>query len=239
MPLRPDPRPTRPHHVPPHLRQPGIVGPPLAGLIVVALVLPSASGCVGMAAQLMYAFQGGNLIPASYDGLADQRVAVICRSDITAAGYSPECADLARKITIKLRSEVDGIDVVADETVSDWQLDEDVDIDPRRVGKAVGADRVIYVELRGFSTQGDATMYKGRADAELIVYDMSEGGKIVYQESLLDWQFPNNTGIHISETNPERFREMFIADLAVRISQNFYAYDVKENFGRDARVLHN
>ena len=72
------------------------------------LALP-AIGCFGIPAQIMYVLKGHN-VPAAFDGLEEKRVAVICRSDVSAYGpndltYSIERAvgaNLARKVK-KLR----------------------------------------------------------------------------------------------------------------------------------------
>ena len=68
----------------------------LAGLLLLAVLIPSATGCVGLAAHIGY-FIWGNKVPAEYPGLEDKRVAVIC----TAGGvnYGPDTAtDLNRGI---------------------------------------------------------------------------------------------------------------------------------------------
>ena len=75
---------------------------------LVASLPVGQTGCVGALAQVMYMIDGGHKLPAKYDGLEDQRVALVVRSLDAMSGAAPECDLLADRLTLFLKHNVDG-----------------------------------------------------------------------------------------------------------------------------------
>ncbi len=207
-------------------------------LMLVAALLTSSTGCVGGIAQIMYIIKG-NKIPAEFDGLAGKKVAVVCVANNS--NYDPTAASsiLSQLVEMLLRQNVKNIKVVRQQEIANWMDNNDWDqTDYRDIGKAVNADMVLGIDLDGYRLHEDATMFKGRANVTLTVYDMAQGGDAVFRRSLPNLTFPINGGQHVSETTDAQFQRLFLTNLARDIAKHFYPYEFNDEFARDTAVLH-
>ena len=217
-----------------HCLRAGVV----ARCLVVLLLMGSASGCVGLAAQVLYMVKGEK-VPAEFEGLEGKRVAVVCVAG--SGNYGPGSAPsvLSQLVEAILRNQVKNIKVVRHEEVIDWIDNNDWNqMDYRDVGRGVNADMVVGLDLDGYRLHEDATMYKGRASVTITVYDMKKGGESVYRDTMPNFMFPVNGGQHVSETNEAQFQRKFLLILAQDIAKHFYAYEFKDEFARDAVLMH-
>src|SRR5437763_5167769 len=101
---------------------------------VLATILP-ASGCVGVASQLMYFFKG-EFIDAKYPGLKGKKVAVICASPNQTTNSNGVPQRLSQGVGTLLATHVKGIKVVPQDAVDNWIDRNDWDrIDCKAVGR--------------------------------------------------------------------------------------------------------
>jgi hypothetical protein len=208
----------------------------LASLLLIVAV--AATGCVGTLANLMYAAQG-NQVPARYTGLKDKRVAVVCVSNSEAFGPSYASRALTVLVGKLLRENVSGVTLVDSQKIADWIDRNDWDyVDYLAVGRGVDAEVVLAIDLDSFSLHEGQTLYKGRADVNVVVYDLTQGGKEVFSYSPTQIEFPENAGHHTTDMSEEAFRRQFLGVIASRVARQFYPYDVKEDFARDTSVIH-
>ncbi len=208
----------------------------LAAMLLAALVLP-ATGCVGIAAQVLYLIRG-NKVDAEFDGLADKRVAVVCVSSTSSFGPGAESVMVAQTIGNILRQRVKRIDVVRNDEVADWIDNNNWDqIDFRTVGRGVNADMVLAIELDSVRLSEGATLYKGRANISITVYDLTEGGKVVYRKEPMDFAFPANGARHSTEVSEANFRRQFVHVLSEQVAKRFYAYDAIEDVAMDSTFI--
>src|SRR4051812_30281577 len=89
-------------------------------VIVSAILMLSTSGCVGIAAQLMYMAGAGDM-QAEFDELEGKRVAVICVSNRSSYGSGAESEALARLVSAILRKEVKKIEMVSHTEIANWK----------------------------------------------------------------------------------------------------------------------
>ena len=94
---------------------------------------------------------------------------------------------------------------------------------------------ITYLET--FRLHEGQTLYKGRSDVELTVYDMLDEGKIVYHEVLPEIKYPVTAGQHIGDTSEREFRRKFIDVMATEIGYHFHPHSVDIDFGTDAELL--
>ncbi|MFO0906637.1 MAG: hypothetical protein U0939_26775 [Pirellulales bacterium] len=206
--------------------------------LLLALLLFNSTGCVGGIAQLIYVIKG-NKIPAEFDGLAGKKVAVVCVANNSSYDPSAAASILSQLVEMRLRQNVKNIKVVRQQEVANWIDNNDWDqTDFRDIGKAVNADLVLGIDLDGYRLHEDATMFKGRANVTLTVYDMSQGGDAVFRRTLDNFAFPINGGQHVSETTDTQFQRKFLATLSQDIAKHFYPYEFNDEFARDADMLH-
>jgi hypothetical protein len=203
-------------------------------LLFIATVLVSASGCPTLLATGIYVLDGGNLVPAEFEGLKGERVVVMCKPpsshDFRHAGAARA---VAAKVSQMLVKNVKDIDVVNPREVDEW-VDESDWGDFRELAKAVNADKVVQIELEDFELYKGKTLYQGRADVNVTVYDMKDRGKEMWASHIGEVLYPTNSGIPAQDKPVQQFEREFVEVVANRVAINFYRHDPNEGFALDA-----
>ena len=209
----------------------------LLGLVALAALLASATGCRMLFTTVAYLIKGTQ-VEADYDGLSGKKIAVVCRPGVKMAWGNPAVADdLARQVGTLLRANLSKkTQVIDQQKVAAW-LDEHEMMDYAEVGKALKADMVLGIDLLDFSLLQGQTLYQGKANVELTVYDCKNGDKQVYQKSMPQTLWPPNGGIATSEMPEPQFRRKFVLQLADQIGRHFYPHDKQSDFARDTDAL--
>lgn len=207
-----------------------------AAVLFAAVALISSGGCRSAMATAMYLIKGSDVEP-EYTGLKNKKVAVVCRPP---AGLSYTNAtvgrDLAQQMSKLLQQRVPKIKVVDAQKVAKWS-DENTWEEYVEVGKALKADMVIGVELDKFGIYQAQTLYQGKANATVRVYDCKDGGKVVFEKILPQTIYPPNTYIQTSDVQESEFRREFVGILADQIARHFYEHDPYADLGQDATAL--
>lgn len=204
--------------------------------LAVTMLLPS-TGCLHqLIATGIYIMDGGNLVDANSESLEDMKVVVFCRppssSEYTHAGAS---RDLAKRITAILAENVPGVRMVDSREVDEW-LDENDSDDYEALAQAVGAERVLRIELDHFDLYKGKTLYQGNADITITVYDMVEGGQLLYEEDLGEVLFPVNSGIPAQDKPVRQFQKEFVQVLSETIAMHFYRHDPHAHWAIDSEA---
>lgn len=196
----------------------------------------SATGC-GLLANVMYAGWGGR-VHARCKALEGKRVAVVCVSQSAEFGPTTAADQIAKHIGDLLRTNVKEIQLVEQQQIDDWMDRNDWNrIDYVEIGRGVSADMVVAVDLNSFSLHDGQTLYKGRANVEISVYDIVAGGNLVYSNTPSEIQYPENTGIHTTDISDAEFRRRYLMIVGSQIARHFYTYDELEDFARDTTVI--
>jgi hypothetical protein len=205
-------------------------------VIVAALTMLSAPGCVGMAAQLMY-MMGMHQVKPECE-LKDKRVAVVCLANRLSYGTGSESRVIAQYVSAKLRKEVKDIELVPTSEIENWRDNNDWDeIDYRAIGRGVKADMLIAIDVKSLSFHEGQTLYKGKADVKVTAYDMTKGGAVEFSKDMPDFQFPQHGGRPVTDMSEAKFQAMFLMILAEEIARPFHSYDPEVVFGNEARGL--
>jgi hypothetical protein len=203
-----------------------------------ALTVVSSSGCIGFTSHLLYWIHGGHKIAPEFDGLEDKRVAVVCVSNSTSYGPNSVSGMLQRFVATILSQKGDDIEVVPQEEVADWIDNNDWDqMDYREIGRGVDAEMVLAIDLDGFRLHEGRTLYRGRTDVVLTVYDMREDGKVVFRKNIPEFSFPRNGARHATELSEASFRRLFVLVLSQHVAKYFHAYHIEDDFATDAMSL--
>ena len=206
-------------------------------ILILLLILPT-SGCIGLTSHFMYWIKGGPRIDAEFSGLQDKRVAVVCVTNSSSPSPNSISNLLERAVAILLQEKGKDIEVVHYEEVGDWIDNNDWDqMDYREIGNGVSADMVLAIDVDGVRLHEGMTLYKGRADVAVTVYDMNAGGKVVFRKSVPEFTFPQNGARHSTEMSEAQFRQLFVTVLAQDIAKYFYEYRLEDDFATDARGL--
>lgn len=208
----------------------------LPTLMLTACVVAPATGCLHqLLATGIYFAEGGNMVDADCDALNGRKVVVFCRppsaSEFSHAGASRA---IAKQVSSLLRKNVPGIKVVDTREVDEW-LDENDSDDYRALGQAVGAEMVVRIELDHFDLYNGKTLYQGNTDAVIGVYDLAEGGELVWDTELAEFRWPvHSNGVPVQDKPLRQFQRQFVEILSEDIATRFYKHDPHADFANDA-----
>jgi len=201
-----------------------------------ALCLPCAGCAAKMLSAAMYIIKGAN-VPAEYEGLKGKKVAVVCRQ-LVSLQYRESTVprDLATKIGNLISQNVPKVKVIDQQKVAEW-TDENSWQDFVQVGKALEADMVVAIELEDFKLLQGQTLLQGRASVQIKVYDIKDGGKLVFEKSPKPSVYPPSGGIPTSDKQESQFRREYLGVLAEDIACHFYEHDSHANFAIDSTAM--
>jgi hypothetical protein len=206
-----------------------------AAVVLLGLGVTGVAGCIGpLLATGIYVAQGGNVVPADFDGLKNHRVVVLCRPpashEFRHAGAS---RNIAHRVGQLIQRNVKGVQVVDQKEVDNW-MDESGGEEFKDLGRAVDAEMLVHVELDDFALAKGRTLYQGRAEATVTVYDMKDGEKAVWDSNMGEILYPRNSGIPAVDKSPQRFQREFEEIVAETIAVKFYKHDPHKLFAMDA-----
>jgi len=191
--------------------------------ILLVLSLTMASGCRTLATFAAYLIKGRE-IEADYNGLKGKKVAVVCRPMASLEFDNPTVArELARQVSLQLQANVSKIKVVEAQKVAAW-IDKNEWKEFREVGKALGAERVVAVELQEFAVRQSHTLFQGKASYVITVHDCDTEGEAAFEKSGRSL-YPPNTGISTMDMPEGEFRRKFLKVLADQIARHFYPHE--------------
>jgi len=206
----------------------------LTALLLIAL-LPTI-GCQSAMFTVMYLFKGTDTDP-DFKDLKDKKVAVVCRPMVSLQYANSNVGrELAQQISLLLKEQVPKIKIIDQRKIAKW-TDENTWDEYPEVGKAVKADMVVAVDLESFSLYQGQTLYQGKANATIKVFDCKKGGKEVFHKSIPQCVYPPSAPMPASERTEPDFRNEFVGVLANQIARYFFAHDPYADLGQDAASL--
>jgi len=205
-------------------------------IVAATLVLATlaASGCAPILTVLYLA--GGADTPAEFPGLKKKKVVVACRPMVQLQYRDANVSNsLARQVGQLLRKNVSKIQVVDYAKVEQW-LDSNTSDSYVEIGRALDADMVVGIDLLDFSVYQGQTLYQGKANYTIKVYDCTTG-ELVFDKKPDQSVWPPNSAVPTSEKQESEFRQRFVGVLADEIARRFYSHDPRVNFASDATAL--
>jgi hypothetical protein len=198
------------------------------------LLMIGNPGCVRLGANLMRAVVGDER-PAEYDGFKEQRVAVICTSGGRTTSGDSTSALLTRYVHMGLANNVKKIDLVKQEEVErvvESSVDQEVDF--VELGNKLKANKILAIDITGMKLKNGATLYQGRCDIEVAVYDMGKKGDVVFRKDFPEFSYPKEGGPSITDTSEAKFRNRFLTIVAKKVADLFYPVDPTSDVALDA-----
>ena len=144
--------------------------------------------------------------------------------------------ELAMQVSALLEQKVPKIKMVDQRKIAKW-ADENQWEEYVEVGKAVKADMVVAVDLENFSIYQGQTLYQGKANATIRVYDCKDGHKMVFEKILPQTVYPPSSGVPTSTRPEAEFRRAFVMVLADQIARHFYAHDPYADMNQDTSAM--
>jgi hypothetical protein len=204
-------------------------------LATLLLTLVAAGGCKAPLATALWLVKGPN-IPAEYNQMEEKKVAVVCRAgDFSSFKHPNVPKDLARQVSALLGTNGANIEVVSQGKVDEW-MDNNMWDEYVEVGRALDADLVLGLDLEQFSMLESQTLYRGKANVTMKLYDC-ESGNLLVDRPLPQSVYPPNAAKSTSDVQEPQFRREFVAVLADQIGRHFYPHDPRANFAADAAAF--
>ena len=206
-------------------------------VIILAAGLLPLPGCVGFLAQVIYTIKGHDVQP-NFKGLNGKRVAVVCVSDASAYGPDTLTYTVAQAVGIRLANGLDEeSQIIAPARIEQW-IDNNGWNETQYVelGKGVEADMVVAIEIASYSLTEGSTLYKGRADVSVTVYDIEKDGQVPYSATPNHFVFPKH-GRPATQSTEREFEAFYLAQLTTMIANHFVVHDKLESFARDAATI--
>lgn len=183
--------------------------------------------------QLMYVIKGTN-VPASYAGLNEKRVAVVCVSDASAYGPDPLTYTISNALSVKLARGLKKSMVIPVTKIEQWIDTHGWDQrDFTQLGKGVEADVVVAVDVSSYTIHEGSTMFKGKSDVTVTVYDVEKEGEIDFHYGPKFYEFPK-TGRPAIQTTDREFEAMYLGQLVIHLANQFVDHDKMDAFAADA-----
>jgi hypothetical protein len=202
---------------------------------LLAIAAVATAGCTSALFTMAYLFKG-NDAPAECNKLKDKRVVVVCRPVVALQYRNARVEhDLAEQVSGLLRKNVPKIKVIDHRKAAEW-MDENTWDEYTQVGKALQADLVVGIDLEQFSLLQGQTLYQGRANVRVRVYDCKTG-QLVFEKRPPQTVYPPNRVVQTSEKPEAEFRREFVRVLADQIARHFYDHDPHADIALDARSL--
>jgi hypothetical protein len=194
------------------------------------------TGCVGAMAQLLYVIKG-HKEKAEYPGLQEKKVAVVCITQSTAYGPDALSSTINKAVSLQLKQNVRRCTVISPSKVSEW-------IDHNgwnqsnfiEIGRGVGADMVVAIDLGSYTIKEGQTLYKGRTDLTVTVYDISKGGQVAHVHGPTEHVFPKQ-GRPAIQSSERQFEAVYLAKLTEYIARMFYDADALDQVAEDATLM--
>lgn len=200
-------------------------------LTLIALSLTS-TGCITAISNLLYVIKGRDL-PAEYADLAEKRVAVVVT---TPSGTNADVSGvvMARQVHTLLSKNVKKIKMVNPEEVDEVVRDQPSGSrNMARLGDRLGVDYIVAVDLNGLELKEGATLYRGKCDCSVAVYQMGEGDRPVFRKDMPPFVYPE-TGLPVTDVSESKFRAMYLTVISERVARTFYPYDPISDVAIDA-----
>jgi hypothetical protein len=208
----------------------------IALALTVAMAVLPALGCRSALATAVYLIKGTDVDP-DFAELKGKKVAVVCRPLVNLQYRNANVArDVAQQVTVLLQQRVPKIHTIDQRKVVKW-TDENTWEEYSEVGKALKADMVVGIDLEDFNVLQGQTLYQGKANATVCVYDCQKNGKKVFEKILPQSVYPPNAPIPTADRLEAEFRREFVAVLADQIARHFYAHDPHADLAQDASAL--
>lgn len=206
-------------------------------VLTLALGLLTLPGCVGFLAQVIYTIKGHDVQPA-FKGLNGKRVAVVCVSDASAYGPDTLTYTVGQAVGILLANGLDEeSQIIAPARIEAWRdTNSWNETEYVELGKGVEADMVVAIEIASYSLTEGSTLYKGRADVTVTVYDIEKDGQVPYSATPNHFVFPKH-GRPAIQTSEREFEAFYLSQLTTMIANHFIVHDKLESFARDAATI--
>ncbi len=202
--------------------------------LLITLGLLTSSGCAGALSQLLYVIKG-HTVPATYGGLEEKKIAVVCISDASAYGPDTLTYTISNALSIKLAQGLKEESVVVPVSLVEQWIDTHGwdGRDFLALGEGLGVDAVVAVDVKSYTIHEGSTMFKGKSDVTATVYNIAKGGQVDFNYGPRIFEYPTH-GRPAIQTTEREFETRYLGQLVIDLANQFTPHDHLESFANDA-----
>lgn len=200
---------------------------------LLAVVCVTLSGCAHALGVLAVAIKGDDVDPPCM--VMEGKVCVVVRPRAsTSYQYGDVAVTLAKALNTKLtlgvkkfrkKKKRESITFIPQDEVEKYCDGMEAESDFVEIGKAVGADQVIAVDLLAFNHIAGTNVWQGHADMNVQLIDVKTGDVLYQPEALPEYVYPRNHPVSSSDQNEWNFQREYILRLGNYLSKQFVPYD--------------
>ncbi|MBQ4144034.1 MAG: hypothetical protein IJD43_11235 [Thermoguttaceae bacterium] len=203
----------------------------LCFFLLAALCLTCVTGCGQALGVLIHGFKGDNLDPPCME--MEGKVAVIVRPRAsTTYQYGDVSNELARVLNVKIglglknfkKKKREKITLIPHDRIQEYSDGMHAETDFVEIGKAVGADQVVAVDLLGYNHIAGTNVWQGHANVNVQLIDVKTGDIVYQPDSLAEYIYPRNNVVSATDKSEFDFQREYILRLGNYISKQFVPY---------------
>ncbi len=195
-------------------------------LIGLLSIVGTVGGCAAAAGTLGYIIYGDDVDPPCKD--LKGKVAIVCRPKAALSyQYGDTASQLGRSVNVHILTKLkkkQKIELIPQIEIEKYCDGADSDLDFEEVGRAVGADQVIAIDLYEYTHIEGTGTYRGQAQFSVRLIDMKTGNDIYDATEFGNYAYPQNHSISASEMKEGQFQQLYIGKLGYFISKIFVPY---------------
>ncbi|MBQ9456326.1 MAG: hypothetical protein IJU53_11730 [Thermoguttaceae bacterium] len=206
---------------------------PFWSALLLGTLLIGVTGCAHALGIMAVALKGDNVDPPCMD--MKGKVCVVCRPRAsTSYQYGDVSCELAKAVNTRVsmgikdfskKKKRESITMISQDEVEKYCDGMEAESDFVEIGKAVGADQVIAIDLLSFNHVAGTNVWQGHADVNVSLIDV-KSGNIVYQpESMPEYVYPRNYVVPSTEKNEWNFQREYILMLGKYIAKVFVPHN--------------
>ena len=202
--------------------------------LLISCGLLSSLGCTSAMSTLMYVIKG-HTMPANFAGLEQKKIAVVCITDASSYGPDTLTYTISNALSMKLAQGLDEESIVIPVVRIEQWIDTNGwdQRDFLGLGKGVGANAVVVVDLASYTIHEGSTLFKGKSDVTATVYNIDKEGQVDFQYGPRIFEYPKQ-GRPAIQTTERAFETMYLGQLVLELAKQFTPHDHLDSFANDA-----
>ncbi len=197
------------------------------------------SGCANALLLPMYLIKGTDKDPEYKKIVKDlpkeAKITIVCRTGAALFGNDDPSPALSYCIMLLLKQklpEKKKFEFISyDKVMASFEEEEIRHETFTKIGKKVGADYVLGVDIDAYSTQVSSQLFQGKAVVHIQFID-TKSGEVLARKSLPQYTYPP-TATPLNNRHPSEFEKQYIGKLAHQIGRLFYSYNPHEDIAVD------
>lgn len=204
-----------------------IVGGLLTGLLLTVVL---CCGCAQSLGMLAYALKGDEVDPIC-DKMTG-KVAIVCRPRTsTSYQYSDIAIELARDLNKDMAPRIKKpkkCQLIPQSKVEEYCDGMEAETDFLEIGKALGADQVIGIDLISYNHVAGTNVWQGRCETQIQLLDVETGNVLFEPDDAGEYVYPKSSVVPSTDMKEYTFQSKYLKRYAHQLSKYFVPYDRTE-----------